>query len=76
MELYQWIILVAIVWHFLGFMTMLGMAEFWHLDPKDIYEWHRVNIFGCIVLTILFNLCMPVVSVGYWFYRLCTVGRE
>ena len=46
------------------------------LNPTTIYKNRRVNIFGCILLTILghvlFSLCAPF----YWLYKLCTVGRK
>lgn len=45
-------------------------------NPKSIYENIEVNWFGCILLTIFFNLLCPVISGGYWFYWLCTVGRN
>ena len=46
------------------------------LNPVFIYSQHRVNAFGAIMLALFYNLLSPVVSVCYWFYKLCTVGRK
>ena len=46
------------------------------LNPIWIYNHTKVNIFGCILLTVLFNVICPIVTFGYWFYKLCTVGRK
>lgn len=68
---------VAIVWNFIGFMIMLMLANYYCLNPKDIWnKYENVNIFGCVLLTIFLNLLVPTISIGYWFYKLCTVGRR
>ena len=47
------------------------------INPLYIYETVQVNWFGCIVLTILAHLVAgPIISIIYWFYKLCTVGRK
>lgn len=46
------------------------------LNPLFLYETHRINIFGTIVLCLLYNLICPIASIGYWFYKLCTFGRK
>ena len=70
-------ILITIVWNFLGFMIGLSLDNWYEINPKEIWrQYHNINIFGCIVLTILLNLLCPIVSIFYWFYKLCTVGRR
>ena len=46
------------------------------LNPVIIYKNCRVNIFGCIMLTIAGHLLCPWIAPFYWFYKLCTVGRR
>ena len=46
------------------------------LNPIVIYRNHKVNIFGCIVLTLLGNIAFCPAAPFYWFYKLCTVGRR
>ena len=46
------------------------------LNPFFIYNYHRVNVFGAIVVALFYNLLCPVISMCYWFYKLCTVGRQ
>ena len=53
--------------------TCLGV-EF--VNPIWIYKHYKVNYFGCLMMTILYNLVCPMLSFCYWFYKLCTVGRK
>jgi hypothetical protein len=50
------------------------------LRPDWVYEMFPVNIFGCILLTILINLSNPIISIVYWICKfihfICTVGRD
>lgn len=46
------------------------------VNPKVIYKTIPVNWFGVILLTIIFNVCFVIVSVPYWIYKICTVGRK
>ena len=74
---------IAAAWNIIGFIVLLlipysrDASDFKEMfSPKSIYENAEVNWFGCIVLTIFFNLLCPVLSGIYWFYWLCTVGRN
>ena len=70
-------LLVTIVWNCLGFTISLYLGDWYEINPKYIWrQYHNINIFGCIVLTIILNLLCPIVSIFYWFYKLCTVGRR
>lgn len=47
------------------------------INPIVIYRNVPVNWFGCIVLTIVAHIAAgPIWISGYWFYKLCTVGRK
>lgn len=74
---------ICCAWNLFGFVALTlipysrDAADFKEMfSPKGIYENAEVNWFGCIVLMIFFNLLCPVLSGGYWFYWLCTVGRN
>lgn len=70
-------VFVLIVWNFLGVMIALGLAEWYEINPKEIWrKYDSINIFGCVVLTVILNLLCPVVSLCYWLYKLCTIGRR
>lgn len=44
--------------------------------PTYIYKHCRVNYFGTLMLCLFVNALCPVWSFGFWFYKLCTVGRK
>lgn len=46
------------------------------INPFYIYKNFKVNWFGAFLLFLLFNLLCPFYTIGYWFYKLCTVGRK
>lgn len=70
-------VFVLIVWNLLGFMIALCLADWYEVNPKEIWmQYDNVNIFGCVMLTVILNLLCPVVSICYWFYKLCTIGRR
>ena len=86
MSLGAWALILTI-WSGIAFGALLGAvgngesllfdAEgFEFVNPIYIYRHCRVNIFGAIFLTILFSFICPLGTVGYWIYKLCTVGRK
>lgn len=79
-------IAIIVIWNVLGFISLFlipylrdsaSLGEMF--NPVDIYNNLKVNWFGCIILTILFNILCPIMSIGYWTVLfvtwLCTVGR-
>ena len=50
------------------------------LHPIWIYKQFHVNYFGCAIITLIFNLFCPIISILYWLYQLLrftfTVGRK
>ena len=47
------------------------------LNPKRNYHyWTSCNWFGVIFITLLLNILCPILSIGYWLYKLCTFGRK
>ena len=80
------VVCTLIIWSVigLGIWTAVATSSGWvfsdtgfeFLTPSWIYGHFRVNWFGCCILFCIFNTVCPVLSFGYWFYRLCTVGRK
>ena len=46
------------------------------LNPIYIYQTYNVNWFGCTFLTLILNIILILPAIIYWFYKLCTVGRN
>lgn len=81
------IILLLLVWHTLGALilcftpfTPLSVpskaAGFEFVNPVFIYNNTKVNWFGAVVLMLFFSFLCPIGAIGYWFYKLCVVGRK
>lgn len=78
------IILLLLVWHTVGIIILCftplsvpGKAvglEF--VNPVFIYNNTKVNWFGAVVLMLFFSFLCPIGAIGYWFYKLCVVGRK
>lgn len=77
------IVAIMLAWNFLGFVAITiipysrdanEICEIF--NPSEIYKLLSVNKFGCAMVTIFFNLLCPIFAIGYWFYWLCTVGRN
>ena len=79
MALWQTILLTEIIHNFIGGMIIICIIGEFHsfdfLNPIWIYRDNRVNIFGAAVLCLSANIVCPIISICYWFYKLCTVGR-
>jgi hypothetical protein len=45
-------------------------------NPIRVYKDNNVNWLGCIILVLLAHLLFLPISIVYWFYKLCTVGRK
>ena len=67
---------VILVWSVLGFLIGSWMRDWYELAPWIIWRETDVNIFGCILLTIFFNLLCPVITIVYWLDVICTIGRK
>lgn len=81
------ILLLMFLWNAIGFFILCVVAiecssvlsrakglEF--VNPCWIYKNYRVNYFGTMVVSLIYNLVCPIASICYWFYKLCTVGRK
>ena len=50
-------------------------ANFSFVNPIVIYNKTKLNWFGVAVLTVIFNILLPAISIPYWIYKIFTVGR-
>lgn len=65
-------VLPCLVWNFEKYTTG------WELcNPYWSYKYHtNVNVFGAIMLSLLYTILCPIGAICYWFYKLCTIGRK
>ena len=82
------IILYVFLWHVVGFVTWIMLGGCFHVqvieysfgiefvNPLVIYKETRVNWFGAFFLAAFYGMMCPICTAGYWFYKLCTVGRK
>ena len=77
------IIIGLICWNLIGSIPCICWAldkqtDGWELcNPYWSYKYHEnVNVFGAIMLSLLYTILCPIGAICYWFYKLCTVGRE
>ena len=57
-------------------LTCIEGANFSFVNPIIIYRNIKVNWFGALFLTIIFNIFLPAIAIPYWIYKVCTVGRK
>lgn len=67
-------VLNVIVLLFIVFNADEGF-NFSFVNPMVIYDNCMVNWFGAWLLAIVLNILLPIVSIPYWIYKICTVGR-
>ena len=78
------LVMIFTAWSALGFLVYVTLLKDTKVDidtldwlsPIWIYRNYNVNWFGTICLMVFFNLLCPLMSIGFWFYKLCTVGRK
>jgi len=80
------IILGICAYCFVGFVLLGAIATTTSLgelhgfpcfNPLWLYGYYtNLNWFGCVMLALGLNLLCPPISICYWFYKLCTVGRK
>lgn len=80
----KWEVLVALItgWQLIGGMFAIIIAinnyadGFELANPYWVYRYNKhVNWFGAIILALGYTILCPLGAFGYWFYKLCTVGR-
>ena len=53
-----------------------GDIGFSYVNPVVIYNNVKVNWLGAALLSIILNIAFPLISIPYWIYKLCTIGRR
>lgn len=70
------LVILAVLWAHLG--NLFDKKSLLH--PSWLHRKFHINYFGCGLLTLIFNLLCPIVTIIHWicefFYFICTVGRE
>ena len=68
---------IASIGPFLGHISYYGIDSLEDMfNPIAIYNNGDFNIFGVIFCSIISTVAFAPMAVIYWFYKLCTVGRE
>jgi hypothetical protein len=57
-------------------MDMTGSTGVEFVNPVFLYKRFKVNIFGLIIMTLVFNVFTLPCAVIYWLYKLYTIGRK
>ena len=84
---WEFLIVIVVLWNYIGLVILLlnknrpegaiSMADGWEfVNPIHIHKYNHVNWFGALVVAIIYNALCPIGAVIYWFYKLCTVGRD
>lgn len=68
-------IVINLLW-WLAAVEVSGTIGLCFCNPRWIYNNIKTNWFGTVCLTVLANVAFGPVALGYWFYKLCTVGRK
>lgn len=80
LELFVWSffgIFVVAICHTMDLGGALTQTEgFEYVNPIYIYKHNHVNWFGAIVVAIIYSFICPLGTIGYWCYKICTVGRK
>ena len=78
-------VLIFIYWSIVGILILSSVAAFTSLgkvhgfpcfNPVWLYRNYNLNWFGAFFCALGLNLCCPIVTIGYWTYKLCTIGRK
>ena len=69
-----WIIAQCVVGMAIDYDWICSGLSF--LRPDIIYCNTKLNYFGVGVVCLALNLLFLPMTFCYWFYKLCTVGRE
>ena len=68
---------IALYSIFITFIAFIINFDLLWFNPIQNYEdWTKLNWFGIIVITILLNIIFFPWAIGYWIYKLFTVGRK
>lgn len=67
--------IMLIVWTLTGLYDDGGIG-FSYVNPVVIYNNVKVNWLGAVLLSIILNIAFPFISIPYWIYKLCTMGRR
>ncbi len=71
-------------WSAMGYVVLSMIAEctplgechgFQCFNPFWLHrEYSKLNWFGCFLVALVLNILCPPITIGYWIYKLCTIG--
>lgn len=71
------IIIVITIVETLFMFIAFNMQDLSFFNPiRNYKKWSSMNWFGVIFFTLLLNITIPAYAFGYWFCKLCTIGRN
>ncbi len=76
------IVSIFLTWNISGLIILINWSGRSSLSlshiliPIKLYKHYKINYFGCFWVTLFVNLLCPLFTIGFWFYKLCTIGRK
>lgn len=73
------IVAIFVLWSLLGLFPSISLITYGLDYPNPYFLYKKIakpNWFGVICLTVFVSLLCPAYTMDYWFYKLCTVGRN
>lgn len=68
---------MVFIYLFITFPFILELKDFSIYNPiRNYKEWTSFNWFGITIITIIINIVLLPYAIGYWIYKLFTVGRK
>lgn len=70
-------------WNVIGAIFQSAIATGYDIEGYELvnpywsyYYCESLNWFGAIMVSLGYSLLSPIITIGYWFYKLCTIGRK
>ena len=76
MEIFYFLVTIFGVLNMIAFVASILIGTFDFVNPFSLYKNIEVNWFGAFLIAIILNLLFPLISISYWIYKICTVGRK
>lgn len=67
-----------LLWSMMSF-GILACAEKndWNvMNPCYVHKNSKLNWLGAIMISLFYTVLCPVGAIGYWFYKLFTIGKK
>lgn len=71
----EWILTIYIFIVICMFFGTIKDYESWSITPKQIYEISNLNMFACVILSVIMVVFNPILAVVRFFHWIFHVGR-